>query len=181
MWGNGATFDNVILRSSYKAIGQEAPWKFYDDRCYRTLKSLANIPMVQIDEATPHFALDDARVQAQHVTEQVLAQHGLEGGIVGLPQDARRAKALDGIRAGQARGSQRERARIGRPHGDGRRGDDEDVPGRLCHRYLRGGTDDELAVGDVERDVTHGVEIAIALDQAGEVQLGHQTTRASLT
>ena len=40
---------------------------------------------------------------------------------------------------------------------------------------------DFYAVRDVTLGVADGVEIAIALGQALEVELGHQTTRASLT
>lgn len=72
VWGNGASFDNVLLRSSYKAAGIEAPWKFWDDRCYRTLKNLA--PEVKIERVgTHHNALDDAISQAAHM--QAILRH----------------------------------------------------------------------------------------------------------
>jgi len=65
-WGNGATFDNVILRNAYAKIGFECPWKYTHDRCYRTFKCLA--PGL---EASPtgvwHQALDDATSQARHL------------------------------------------------------------------------------------------------------------------
>ena len=31
VWGNGATFDNVILRSAFEAVGMAPPWKFWPD------------------------------------------------------------------------------------------------------------------------------------------------------
>lgn len=65
MWGNGSTFDNVILRSAYEATGQEYPVKFWQDRCYRTLKSYATAELVR--EGTHHNALDDAISQAKHL------------------------------------------------------------------------------------------------------------------
>lgn len=66
LWGNGATFDNVILRSAYKATGLHAPWAFWHDRCYRTLKGLApDVALVR--EGTHHNALDDALSQAKHM------------------------------------------------------------------------------------------------------------------
>lgn len=70
LWGNGATFDNVILRSAYKATGLEAPWKFYHDRCYRTMKNAA--PGVEIKRVGQHHnAVDDAITQAQHLQDIV--------------------------------------------------------------------------------------------------------------
>lgn len=68
VWGNGATFDNVIMRSAYAKIGDEAPWKFWDDRCYRTLKNFATgIKLSRV--GTYHNALDDAISQALHLQQ----------------------------------------------------------------------------------------------------------------
>lgn len=68
VWGNGATFDNVILSSAYAASGVARPWKFWNDRCYRTLKSL--FPQVElVRSGTHHNALDDAKSQAVHACE----------------------------------------------------------------------------------------------------------------
>lgn len=72
MWGNGATFDNVILRSAYRAAGEEYPVRFWDDRCYRTMKNMApDIKIVR--EGTYHDALDDAVNQAKHL--QRIVEH----------------------------------------------------------------------------------------------------------
>lgn len=66
VWGNGATFDNVILRSAYKAAGMACPWMFWNDRCYRTIKSL--YPGVKLERVgTHHSAVDDAASQALHL------------------------------------------------------------------------------------------------------------------
>jgi hypothetical protein len=66
VWGNGATFDNVLLAEAYKRLGMEAPWPFWKDRCYRTVKNL--YPAVELVRVgTLHNALADARTQAEHL------------------------------------------------------------------------------------------------------------------
>lgn len=40
VWGNGAEFDNAILRNAYLTFDKDAPWAFYSNRCYRTFKNL---------------------------------------------------------------------------------------------------------------------------------------------
>ena len=65
VWGNGSTFDNVILRSAFKAVGHEYPVGFWQDACYRTVKNRA---AAKIDRTgTHHNALDDAVSQAKHL------------------------------------------------------------------------------------------------------------------
>lgn len=75
MWGNGASFDNTILAETYTRAGLRAPWMFWQDRCYRTVKNM--YPGIQMDErsGTHHNALDDAMTQAQHLVRINLA-HG---------------------------------------------------------------------------------------------------------
>lgn len=65
-WGNGATFDNVLLGNAYKALGLKQPWLYTADRCYRTLKAL--YPDIKADDTggTKHNALADAKYQALH-------------------------------------------------------------------------------------------------------------------
>jgi len=67
LWGNGATFDNVILGNAYDSLRFERPWQFWSDRCYRTVKAL--YPQVSADPfaGVAHNALDDARHQALHL------------------------------------------------------------------------------------------------------------------
>lgn len=68
IWGNGAAFDNVILTQAYKAVGIERPWKYWGDRCYRTLKAM--YPQVKAERiGVAHNALDDAHTQAKHLIE----------------------------------------------------------------------------------------------------------------
>lgn len=66
VWGNGAAFDNVLLSETYKRLKQPVPWMFYNDRCYRTVKSLhPDVPYEFI--GVEHNALDDAKSQALHL------------------------------------------------------------------------------------------------------------------
>lgn len=66
IWGNGVGFDNTILRSAYTAAGQDVPWKYDQDRCYRTLKNLFPTPEPE-RQGVHHDALDDARHQVAHL------------------------------------------------------------------------------------------------------------------
>lgn len=66
VWCNGVDFDSVILTNAYKACGLILPWKYYNSRCYRTVKNLApDIALKRIGLA--HNALDDAMSQANHL------------------------------------------------------------------------------------------------------------------
>lgn len=67
LWGNGSDFDNVLLDAAYRAAGLAYPIKYWNHRCFRSLKGL---PMVNgkglepIRAGTHHNALDDAKHQA---------------------------------------------------------------------------------------------------------------------
>ena len=67
IWGNGATFDNVILSNAYNLCGLKRPWSYKGDMCYRTMKAM--YPQVEAgpDRGVAHHALDDARYQAEHL------------------------------------------------------------------------------------------------------------------
>ncbi len=66
VWGNGASFDNVILRGAYQRCGFPTPWSWWNDRCYRTVKAQhPSVPMERI--GTHHNALADACSQARHL------------------------------------------------------------------------------------------------------------------
>jgi len=66
VWGNGSDFDNVLLGEAYRTIGLKAPWNFWNNRCYRTMKGLA--PQVKLTwDGVRHNALDDAKYQARHL------------------------------------------------------------------------------------------------------------------
>lgn len=67
VWGNGATFDNVILASAYQVLGVKRPWGYKTDRCYRTIRAVfPNVPE-PARIGVPHEALDDARHEAKHL------------------------------------------------------------------------------------------------------------------
>jgi hypothetical protein len=64
IWGNGATFDNVILRHAYQLCCIPAPWSYRHGFCYRTM--YRNFPGNKPYEkqGVQHNALDDAKSQA---------------------------------------------------------------------------------------------------------------------
>lgn len=66
VWGNGSDFDNVILGNLFKKLDIDIPWKFWDNRCYRTVKNLYKDVKMQ-RTGTHHNALDDAVSQAEHL------------------------------------------------------------------------------------------------------------------
>lgn len=68
VWGNGATFDNVILSNAYRAVGVDKPWSYSADRCYRTMKNVYPL-ITQEQVGTAHNALDDAVYQALHMSK----------------------------------------------------------------------------------------------------------------
>lgn len=73
VWGNGASFDNVILRSSYDRANIECPWKFRNDRDVRTMTELGKAiginPRYDIPfDGDMHNTLSDARHQVKYVS-----------------------------------------------------------------------------------------------------------------
>lgn len=71
LWGNGSDFDLAILINLYAVAGLEAPWKFWNHRCFRTLKNLYPSVKGEARTGTYHNALDDAKTQALHAIELV--------------------------------------------------------------------------------------------------------------
>lgn len=66
LWGNGSTFDNVILRNAYELINLDYPVKFWNDACYLTARGLN--PDIEFERVgIYHYALDDAKSQALHL------------------------------------------------------------------------------------------------------------------
>ncbi|WP_276182621.1 exonuclease [Klebsiella pneumoniae] len=73
VWGNGASFDNSILRSSYDCIAEDYPWEYGNDRDVRTMVELGQAisfdPKTTIPfEGSRHNALADAIHQARYVS-----------------------------------------------------------------------------------------------------------------
>lgn len=67
IWGCGSDFDNVILTNAYELSGLEAPWEFWQNRCYRTIKRCFQQVVPPKREGVHHNALDDAEYQATHL------------------------------------------------------------------------------------------------------------------
>ncbi|WP_096888571.1 exonuclease [Escherichia coli] len=73
VWGNGANFDNVILRRSYERQEIPCPWRYTNDRDVRTMVALGLVMdfdarNVTTFEGERHNALHDARYQAKYVS-----------------------------------------------------------------------------------------------------------------
>ena len=67
VWSNGAAFDLAHMEEFYRRLDDPIPWHHWNQRCFRTLKSLypwiSTPPKFGID----HHALDDAMHQAEHM------------------------------------------------------------------------------------------------------------------
>jgi hypothetical protein len=75
VWANGTDFDTVILVHAYDKLQADPPWKFYNTRCYRTIKNMhpAQFPRT----GTHHNAVDDAEYQTHHLFV-IAEKYGLE-------------------------------------------------------------------------------------------------------
>lgn len=72
VWGNGATFDNVLVDCAYHACGMRKPWHFCNDRDMRTLTWLSRMHEIQepyMRIGIEHDGLDDAKTQALWVSK----------------------------------------------------------------------------------------------------------------
>lgn len=66
VWGNGSDFDISALKHAYNR--QDPPWIFWNVRCFRTMKNLAQAKTVVAPKNHgAHNALFDAIAQAQHL------------------------------------------------------------------------------------------------------------------
>jgi len=70
VWGNGALFDNVIMRNAFTAVNKMIPWGYKNDRDVRTLVQLGKLSGLQkqqVDrEGVHHNALDDPKHQVKY-------------------------------------------------------------------------------------------------------------------
>jgi len=68
-WGNSSSFDMTLLNSAYVRVGEVAPWRFYAERCFRTVRNM--YPSVEYNPDDKgegaHNALTDAIFQAKHL------------------------------------------------------------------------------------------------------------------
>ena len=72
-WGNGATFDLIILKSAFQACSIPLPWRFYNERDVRTVVELGRMigfdPKKEIPfQGIKHEALDDCLHQIEYVS-----------------------------------------------------------------------------------------------------------------
>ncbi|HDR2471504.1 TPA: 3'-5' exoribonuclease [Enterobacter soli] len=73
VWGNGATYDNVLLAESFDRTGIPCPWKFWNNRDVRTIvelgKAVGYTPRYEIPfVGEPHKAISDAHHQVKYVS-----------------------------------------------------------------------------------------------------------------
>lgn len=69
VWSNGAGFDVPIAESLAAECGINVPWKFWNIRCYRTLKLMFQIENGVSRDGVKHSAVGDAIFQAKCVAE----------------------------------------------------------------------------------------------------------------
>lgn len=74
VWGNGCTFDNVIIANAYKQLKLQKPWSYAGDMDVRTIVELGR-KLLNFDpkkdmpfEGEKHNALADAIHQAKYVS-----------------------------------------------------------------------------------------------------------------
>jgi hypothetical protein len=71
IWAKGPSFDCAILAAAFRAVGMEAPWRYGDERCVRTVLDMAGMPSDIAAHRTEadvrHSALGDAVAQARAV------------------------------------------------------------------------------------------------------------------
>ena len=79
VWSNGADFDIPMLSHAFSTHGLETPWKFWNSRCFRTIK---NLPFaknaVKVENPLKHNSLFDAINQAQQLHEYFKAMKGMK-------------------------------------------------------------------------------------------------------
>ncbi|HRQ87327.1 MAG TPA: 3'-5' exonuclease [Bacteroidia bacterium] len=77
IYGKGPSFDCAILEAAYHARGMEKPWKFWNERCVRTVLDEAERligeeaaeGLKSIRSEVPHHALWDARAEMKQLSE----------------------------------------------------------------------------------------------------------------
>ena len=71
LWSNGADFDLPMVAHALTQCGMEIPWKFWNNRCFRTYKNLPGAKDVRApNTGVKHNALSDAYSQAR--TAQII-------------------------------------------------------------------------------------------------------------
>jgi hypothetical protein len=84
-WSNGADFDLVLLKTLYKQMRMTPPWRFFNHRCFRTLKELHRedyaTATAKFQRVTHHNAADDARWQAL-VASHILKRRSTQAAVI---------------------------------------------------------------------------------------------------
>lgn len=69
LWSCGADFDCVLLGTLHRDVGMKPPWRYFNQRCYRTLKEMFRPEYAAACQELPrtgkHDALQDAIWQAK--------------------------------------------------------------------------------------------------------------------
>jgi hypothetical protein len=60
VWSNGPAFDSAILATHFQRFNADLPWKFWNDRCFRTLMDELKFNPKSVDRVgVYHNAVDD--------------------------------------------------------------------------------------------------------------------------
>lgn len=78
VWSCGSSFDIPIIESLMRRSNITPPWKFWNHRCYRTIKQMYGLEKGIENPGTKHVALDDARFQANRLMEFLRSHPELE-------------------------------------------------------------------------------------------------------
>lgn len=79
VWGNGATFDNVLMDIAYRVTRVPRPWHFVKDRDLRTLVAVGEMMGIKeprVNHGVTHDGKDDAISQAmwaQNILRRMVA------------------------------------------------------------------------------------------------------------
>jgi hypothetical protein len=72
VWGNSASFDLGLLSAAYRAIDKPIPWKYWGERCYRTM--LAVVPKAK---GKPPEDAHDPIVDCMFQIENLVTAYGM--------------------------------------------------------------------------------------------------------
>jgi hypothetical protein len=87
MWGNGPQFDCMLLRQAFEVCQRDVPWMHYNERCFRTMKSLPGAKsLAPPHEGTQHNALIDARQQTLWLCNILRHIPSMGEANIGVPQ-----------------------------------------------------------------------------------------------
>lgn len=81
VWGNGSSFDNVILRGAFERCWNSAPWKFWNDRDLRTLLAIFPEAKKAVEfKGIKHHALHDALHEAHQLCHALALMKAAQAG-----------------------------------------------------------------------------------------------------